>query len=158
MERHGLEVTQADTRIHVDGGETKVWSSGMELGMSHEHVRHCSVHMHTASLSQQCHRLQVNKPGAPTGTDDKRCDIDSTIIRGCLRTMSVTLWRGPTGLVLGVALTNEKTDAADLLRASLEREARSARKLAVSDNDDIEHHGDKVKDANVDGECNENNL
>ena len=59
----------------------------------------------------------VTKPGAPTGIDDKRCAIDMAIIHGFLRRMGVTLRWGPTRLMLGDALTKDKADAADLLRA-----------------------------------------
>ena len=52
-------------------------------------------HAHPAVLSRQCHRLQervrlCDRPGAPTGIDDKRCAIDMAIICGCLKRMGVT--------------------------------------------------------------------
>ena len=89
----------------------------------------------------------VTKLGAPTGIDDKRCAIDMAIIRGCLKRMEVTLRWGPTGLMLGDALTKDKAEAADLLRACVRasayqladesstlqraREEREARSLAI---------------------------
>ena len=65
----------------------------------------------------------VTKPGAPTGIDDKRCAIDMAIIRGCLKRMGVTLRCGPTELMLGDALTKDKAEAADLLRACVRASA-----------------------------------
>ena len=61
----------------------------------------------------------VTKPGAPTGIEDKCCATDMAIIRVCLRRMEVTLRWGQTGLMLGDALTKDKADASDLLRAIL---------------------------------------
>ena len=59
----------------------------------------------------------VTKPEAPTGIDDKHCAIDQAIICGCLRRMGAALrWR-PTELMLGDALTKDKADGAELLRA-----------------------------------------
>ena len=65
----------------------------------------------------------MTKPDAPTGIDDKRCAIDMAIIRGCLSRMRVTLRWGPTGLMLGDALTKYKAEAADLLRACVRASA-----------------------------------
>ena len=65
----------------------------------------------------------VTKSGAPTGTDDKRCAIDLAIIQGRPRRVGVTLRREPTGLMLGDALTKDKADPADLLRACVRASA-----------------------------------
>ena len=42
---------------------------------------------------------------------DTHCAIDMAIIRGCLRRMGVTFRWGPTGLMLGDALTKDKAEA-----------------------------------------------
>ena len=51
----------------------------------------------------------VTEPGAPTGIDDKRCAIDMAVIRGCLRRLGVTLRWSSMGLMLGKALTKDKS-------------------------------------------------
>ena len=99
----------------------------------------------------------ATKPGAPTGID---------IIGGCLRRMGVTLRWGPTGLMLGDALTKDKAEAADLLRAGVRasayqladessmleraREEREARSSAKSDCK-IRGHERRAADENVSG-------
>ena len=105
----------------------------------------------------------VTKPGATTGIDDKRCATDIAIFRGCLKRMEVTLrWR-PTGLMLGDALTKDKAEAADLLRACVRasaqladesstlqraREEREAPSSAKSDGK-MRGHGQRTADENV---------
>ena len=108
----------------------------------------------------------VTKPGAPTGIDDKRCAIDMAIIRGGLRRMGVTLRWGPTGLMLGDALTRDQAEPADSLRACVRasacqladesstlqraRDEREARSLAKADGK-IQGLGRRTADENVPG-------
>ncbi|CAK0862474.1 unnamed protein product [Prorocentrum cordatum] len=61
----------------------------------------------------------VTKPGAPTGLDDKKASIDIAIAKGSLRRFGGTLRWGPTELMLGDALTKDKAEAADVLRACM---------------------------------------
>ena len=49
--------------------------------------------------------------------------IDMAIIRGCLRRMGLTLRWGPTGLMLGDALTKDKAEAAVMVRACVRASA-----------------------------------
>ena len=104
------------------------------------------------------------KPDAPTGIDDKRCAIDMAIIRECLRRMEVTLYWGPTSLILGDALTKDNADATDLMRACVRastdqladesstlqraREEREAWSSAKADGE-VRDHGKPTVDADV---------
>ena len=65
----------------------------------------------------------VTKPGAPTGLDDKKAAIDIAIAKGSLRRFGGTLRWGPTELMLGDALTKDRAEAADVLRACMRASA-----------------------------------
>ena len=137
MVHAGVEVTQAETKMRVHIGQRgQSFELGVgTLGVGHVHVSHCSVSPRSVWKTGACSAIQpsalstarvffdlATKPGALTGIDT-RCTIDMAIIRGCLRRMGVTLRWGPTGLILGDALTKDKADAADLLRACVRASA-----------------------------------
>jgi hypothetical protein len=91
----------------------------------------------------------VMRLGAPSSLEDKRCAIELMIARQALQRLGGILRWGPTSLMLADALTKEKPEAHDLLRACIrsgvyqladeptvlenaaaERERRKARKEA----------------------------
>ena len=171
----GMEIAQADTRMHVDTGR---WIG--TPGMDHVHVPHCFIP--ALGLKNRDTYIQrfsvisvidcksvfdfVTKPGAPTGIDDKRCAIDMATIRGCLKRIGVALRWGPTGLMLGDALTKDKAEAADLSKtcvrasacqladeSSTLKRAREGREARSSPNADGRSRGHRRRtaDENVPG-------
>ena len=107
----GMEIAQAETRMHVDTVRER--PKALSSGLGHLEWIMCvfaTVLFSAFSLVNRDAYIQrfsaisvidcknvfgfVTKPGAPTGIDDKRCAIDMAIIRGCLRRMGV-LFAGP---------------------------------------------------------------